>query len=73
MVKLDIYDLNEMVDQITEILSICQCAEDAAAVVDTVPHIETALSVANGMTLALKSKIESMLDDAANNKTEATA
>ena len=38
MVKLDIYDLNEMVDQITEILSICQCAEDAAAAVDTVPQ-----------------------------------
>ena len=72
MVKLDIYDLNEMVNQITEILSICQCAEDAAAVVKE-HHIETALSVANGMTLALKSKIENLMNAAENNETEATA
>ena len=63
MITVSAEKAREMLVQLTDILSICQCAQDAAIVAQN-QQIETALAIANGMTLTLKSDMEILLSKA---------
>ena len=56
MITLKVSELDELLTQLTEAVSICQCAEDAAAVAE-VSCVKTALSVSNGI---LNAAVESL-------------
>ena len=63
MIAVNAEKAREMLAQLTDILSICQCAQDAAIVAQN-QQIETVLAIANGMTLTLKADMEILLSKA---------
>ena len=70
MITIRMSELDELLTQLTEVSSVCMCAEDAAAAAK-VPHIETALSVATSILNTALSGVRATMEAAERDGKEA--